>query len=73
MGLFASTTLASGGLLNGNPDQFVTQVIAIVVTWIYAFGMTWIIFKVVDLVMGMRASSEEESVGLDISEQGYIS
>ncbi len=76
VGLFASTTLASGGLLNGNPSQFVTQVIATVVTWIYAFGMTWIIFKVVDLIMGVRASSEEESVGLDISEhgeQGYIS
>ncbi len=70
VGLFASTTLASGGLLNGNPGQFVTQVVATVVTWIYAFGMTWIIFKIVDLVIGVRASAEEESVGLDISEHG---
>ncbi len=76
VGLFASTTLASGGLINGNPGQFVSQVIATVVTWIYAFGMTWIIFKVIDLVMGVRSTSEDESIGLDISEhgeQGYTS
>ncbi len=76
VGIFASTTLASGGLLNGNPGQFVSQLIATIVTWIYAFGMTWIIFKVIDLVMGVRSTSDEESVGLDISEhgeQGYTS
>ncbi len=76
VGLFASTTLASGGLINGNPGQFVSQVIATIVTWIYAFGMTWIIFKVIDLVMGVRSTSEDESIGLDISEhgeQGYTS
>ncbi len=76
VGLFASTTLASGGLINGNPGQFVSQAIATVVTWIYAFGMTWIIFKVIDLVMGVRSTSEDESIGLDISEhgeQGYTS
>ncbi len=76
VGLFASTTLASGGLINGNPGQFVSQVIATVVTWVYAFGMTWIIFKVIDLVMGVRSTSEDESIGLDISEhgeQGYTS
>ena len=56
VGIFASTTLASGGLLNGNPGQFVSQLIATIVTWIYAFGMTWIIFKVIDLVMGVRSN-----------------
>ncbi len=70
VGLFASTTLASGGLLNGNPGQFVSQLVATIVTWIYAFAMTWIIFKVIDLVIGVRVSAEEESVGLDSSEHG---
>ncbi len=70
VGLFASTTLASGGLFSGNPGQFVSQLIATIVTWIYAFAMTWIIFKVIDLVIGVRVSAEEESVGLDSSEHG---
>ncbi len=70
VGLFASTTLASGGLFTGNPSQFVSQVIATIVTWIYAFAMTWIIFKLVDIVIGVRVSAEDESVGLDNSEHG---
>ncbi len=76
VGIFASTTLASGGLLNGNPGQFMSQLIATVVTWIYAFAMTWIIFKVVDLVVGVRVSADDESIGLDSSEhgeRGYVS
>lgn len=71
VGLFASTALGTdGGLFTGNPSQFVAQLLATVATWIYAFGATWIVFKVVDLLVGVRATEDEEILGLDMSEHG---
>lgn len=70
VGLFASTALSDGGLFTGNPSQFVSQLLATIATWIFAFGMTWILFKLVDLVIGVRSTPEEESIGLDVSEHG---
>ena len=71
VGIFASTALSDGGLLYGNnPGQFVSQLLATVATWAYAFGVTWIIFKVIDLVMGARAAEQDEIIGLDASEHG---
>ncbi|MFA6795409.1 MAG: hypothetical protein WCR50_07960 [Proteiniphilum sp.] len=34
--------------------------------------MTWILFRIVDALVGIRASKESESTGLDISEHGEI-
>jgi Amt family ammonium transporter len=61
---------ASGGLINGNWKQVGIQLLAIVVVWIFSFGMTWIIGKLIDITMGLRVSKTEESVGLDISQHG---
>jgi Amt family ammonium transporter len=72
-GLFASLAVNShgaDGLFYGNPKQFVIQLAAVAVVWIFAFGMTWIIGKVMDVTMGLRVSETEESVGLDISQHG---
>ncbi len=55
------------GVFNGN---FVPQLVAVVVTITYAFVVTYIIAKVVDVVIGLRVSEEEEYVGLDISQHG---
>ena len=76
-GLFASTAInpdGANGLFFGNPGLLWTQVVSIIVTMIFAFVMTFIILKVLDLVMGLRVSDEEEERGLDISlhnEGGY--
>jgi Amt family ammonium transporter len=70
-GIFATVavnTAGANGLLYGNPGQLVTQIIAVGVTWIYAFIMTVILAKVVDATIGLRVQDEEESVGLDISQ-----
>jgi ammonium transporter, Amt family len=61
---------ASGGLINGNLKQVGLQLLAVAVVWAFAFGMTWIIGKVIDVTMGLRVSETEESVGLDISQHG---
>jgi len=74
-GIFATTTVnAAGfdGLLYGNPGLLFTQIIAVVVTIIYAAAVTWVLLKVVDLLFGIRVTPEEELRGLDSSQHGEI-
>jgi len=77
-GLFASKAVNSAGgdgLFFGNAHQVVVQIIAVAVTWILALVGTFILLKVVDIIMGLRVSEEEERVGLDLSqhnESGYV-
>lgn len=68
-GIFASTTLglSDGGLLSGNVGQFVTQIVAILATYVFCGVGTWLILTVVNLLVGLRIEEEEESVGLDLS------
>ena len=70
LGLFASTTLLSGGLFSGNSDFFVSQIISTVATWIFAYAATWIIFRVIEMTIGLRPTPEEEALGLDAAEHG---
>jgi Amt family ammonium transporter len=72
-GIFASASVNSAGangLIHGNWMLLGKQVLAIAVVWVFAFGMTWIIGKVIDMTMGLRVNATEESVGLDISQHG---
>jgi ammonium transporter, Amt family len=72
-GIFATVTVNSAGadgLINGNAILIGKQLIAIMVIWVYAFGMTWIIGKLIDKVIGLRVSETEEIVGLDLSQHG---
>ena len=62
------------GLIEGGP-LLGPQIGAAVVTWIYAAVVTFIILKVLDAVMGLRVSQQDEVQGLDYSqhgEEGYI-
>ncbi|VAX16837.1 Ammonium transporter [hydrothermal vent metagenome] len=74
-GLFASAAIGGAdGLFFGNPGQLGTQFISVAAAWIYSFGVTFIILKVLDATMGLRVSEEEEVTGLDLSlhgERGY--
>ncbi len=70
-GIFASAAVGGvDGLLYGNVSQFLIQVLDASVAVAYAFGMTYLLAKVVDKVMGLRVTEEEEYVGLDISQHG---
>ncbi len=72
-GLFASVG-GGTGLFFGNPGQLVIQVIGVGATWVFAFVGTYIILKIVDGVVGLRVSKEEEVLGLDLtqhSERAY--
>ena len=72
-GLFASKTVnpaGANGLFYGNAHQFFIQLLTVGVTIIFAFGMTFLITKLLSRFMGLRVSEDEEEVGLDISEHG---
>ena len=56
------------GLLAGNPVQLWIQAKTVVITAAYAFGMTLVLLKVVDVVARLRASDMEERVGLDLTQ-----
>ena len=71
-GVFATAAIqpAYTGLLEGNATQVVNQVIAVVATVAYAVIATFVIVKVVDVVLGLRVTSESEEIGLDLSVHG---
>jgi len=71
-GVFADPAInpAGTGLLYGNPGQLWTQFVAVGVTILYSGIMTFIIFMVIKVVIGIRVDAEEEAVGLDESQHG---
>lgn len=72
-GIFASTTVnpaGADGLFYGNGSQVGIQLIGVVVSWIFAIVMTLVILKLIGLVMPLKASEEQEIIGLDITEHG---
>ncbi|GAB4295463.1 MAG: ammonium transporter [Desulfuromonadia bacterium] len=63
----------AAGLFNSagfSMKQVMTQLIGVGAAFIWAFGCGLILFKVIDLVIGMRVSKEEEMAGLDLCEHG---
>ncbi|MBV8363741.1 MAG: ammonium transporter [Candidatus Eremiobacteraeota bacterium] len=70
-GLFATVAInASGanGLLYGNPKQLLAQTVAVISTWVFAGGGTYVILKFVMAVTSLRVSEREEHLGLDLSQ-----
>ncbi len=72
-GVFATTTVNSAGrdgLLYGHPEQVLIQLAAVLVTYILAGGMTFVILKLLSATVGLRLPPEAEIQGLDIHEHG---
>jgi ammonium transporter, Amt family len=62
------------GWVDGVPGQVLNQAIGVVISWVLAAVATFVILKVVDLVIGVRATESAELEGLDLSmhgEEGY--
>jgi len=62
-------TLASG-LLEGNAYQLFNQLVGVMIAWVLAAAGTLVILKIVDLVLGLRVSEDQEIQGLDLSQHG---
>jgi Amt family ammonium transporter len=74
-GLFATTAInqaGANGLLFGNAHQLVVQAIAVGATWLYSGVATFLILKLVDLLVGLRVPEGEEIAGLDASQHGEL-
>jgi len=71
LGIFACKAInpaGADGLLFGNPQLLTIQIIGVVVVGSYAFVVSWILLKLIDALMGLRISAENENIGLDLSE-----
>jgi Amt family ammonium transporter len=73
VGIFASLAVnpaGADGLIAGSGQQLLKQLVGIVTVGAYSFGVTWVLGKLVGLVMGLRVGPSEEAVGLDLSQHG---
>jgi Amt family ammonium transporter len=71
LGIFASKAVNPGGvdgLLHGNAAQLFIQMKGIAIVGIYTFIVSWILFKAIHAVMGLRVSDDAEVQGLDSAE-----
>jgi ammonium transporter, Amt family len=74
-GIFASTLVnpaGRDGLLRGNPSQVAIQLVAVAATWAFSGIATFIILKVIDVVIGLRVRREDEVLGLDLTQHGEV-
>ena len=74
-GIFAAESLGGQGLsADSIGGQFVVQLIGVVFTIVYCGVLSFILLKIVDAIVGLRVSQDEETEGLDIAlhdERGY--
>ena len=75
-GIFAVAAVGGGaGLIDDNAGQLARQLTGIGAVWVYSFVLTAGILLLLDRVMGLRVTEEEERLGLDASqhgERGYV-
>ncbi|MCJ7605409.1 MAG: ammonia channel protein, partial [Dehalococcoidales bacterium] len=70
-GIFASASIGgAAGVIEGNWSQLGIQAISIVAVAAFAFSVTWIIAKMLQVTVGLRVNQGEETVGLDLSQHG---
>ena len=71
-GVFATAAVqeAYTGLIDGHAGQIVTQIVAVGATIGYAVVATFVIIKVVDVILGIRVPSTQEETGLDLAVHG---
>ena len=77
-GVFAQKALnpaGNDGLMFGNPGQMVTQITAIAAAIVYSGVLSFVLLKLIGLVLPLRPSRADETVGLDVTlhgEEAYL-
>jgi Amt family ammonium transporter len=72
-GLFASTLINPGGpngLFFGNPAQLGIQALAVAIVAAFSFVGSYVLLRLINLVMPLRVSPQDEDAGLDLSQMG---
>ena len=81
LGLFADGSYGDGlngveggvtGLFYGDASQLGAQLVAVLVLFIWGFGVSYIFFRLLDRFWGLRVNPEDELAGLDIPEMGVL-
>jgi Amt family ammonium transporter len=60
----------SDGLLYGNAGQLLDQVLAALAAPAYAFGATYVLLRLIGIVMPLRGPEREEALGMDVTHHG---
>lgn len=72
-GVFAEKAInaaGNNGLLFGNPQQLLVQLLAVAVTSLYSFTATYVIIKILSIKLDLRVSLADEKQGLDLAVHG---
>jgi Amt family ammonium transporter len=71
-GIFASAAIQAGktGLLEGNAHQLWVQAVGVAAVVAYSIVVSFVLLRVLDAVMGLRVSRDDEIMGLDLSQHG---
>ena len=71
-GVFAEKSINGlfDGAIAGNPGQVLIQGTAVLAAILYSGVMSFVLLKLISVVMPLRAASEEESTGLDLTQHG---
>jgi Amt family ammonium transporter len=73
IGILASPIFGGQGFGGENKtivDQFIVQVEAVLFTLVYTAVVSYILLKIVDMIVGLRVTDEAEAEGLDLAEHG---
>ena len=77
-GVFCAEVLGGAGFGEGHADigsQFMAQLTGVVATIVYTFVVSFVVLKILDALIGLRVSEDDEQEGLDLAlhdERGYI-
>ncbi len=66
----ARGNILPSGVIEGNAHQLLNQLVGVAIAWVLAIVGTLVILKVVDVVIGLRVSEDQEIQGLDLSQHG---
>jgi Amt family ammonium transporter len=71
-GVFALSSVNSlgKGAIDGNPGQIVTQLEGLAIAGVYCAVATYVILLIVNALVGLRVTADEEREGLDLTQHG---
>jgi Amt family ammonium transporter len=70
-GMIATGVFANDvGLIHGNPKTFLMHLAALGVVTVFTLGGSLVLYKLTDLIIPMRVSLQDETLGLDMSQHG---
>jgi Amt family ammonium transporter len=71
-GSSSAPDMTKGGLLDGHPEQVLTQLYGIAIVIVFDVIVSYILLKIIDWTIGLRVDSETEIDGLDLALHGEV-